>query len=546
MLKNVHVTNVETVLPENAFIYSQTDLKGIITEANETFAAISGYTVEEMVGKPHNLVRHPDMPREAFADMWHSLKQGRPWQGVVKNRRKDGGFYWVLANISPVREGGRIVGYQSLRHRPSREQIAGAGDAYRRINAGDTSLKIEAGRAIQVLKSRTQKFTNVQFQLALSAVLALSASAIGLLAFAGGRSYPSLRTAAALFLVLSGMAAFLTLFRVLPNLTRDLNRIESYLDELLTSGNLKRKFESDQQDRLGSIGRKLGLFVSWVQSTVQCIGEATNHVQGVAEDVLKSVAEIQQAATAQNMNSASVAAAATELGLTIQEVSQHLQNTESTVIETGKKASEGAGVSQNATDQIHNLATAIQGATSSVEALGTSSAQVGEIAGVIREIADQTNLLALNASIEAARAGEAGRGFAVVANEVRSLADRTTKATAKIDALIVKIKGDSERAITGMHTGSTQVTHGLALVQEAQDALNGINQLMSNAVRMVSEIASASSQQTEAMNDISSNITHVASMTEQTVDVVQHTTGRIGFLAPMVDRVKKAVAQYEV
>jgi aerotaxis receptor len=342
------------------------------------------------------------------------------------------------------------------------------------------------------------------------------------------------------------MAAFLTLLRFLPNLTRDLQQIESYLDELLTSGNLKIRFESDRQDRLGSIGRKLGLLVSWVQSTVQCIGEAVSHVQGAAEDVLKSVTEIQQAASKQNMDSASVAAAATELGLTIQEVSQHLQNTESTVIETGKKASEGADVSQNATDQIHNLATAIQGATSSVEALGTSSAQVGEIAGVIRVIADQTNLLALNASIEAARAGEAGRGFAVVADEVRSLADRTTKATAKIDALIVKIKGDSERAITGMHTGSTQVTNGLTLVQEAQNALNGINQLMTNAVRMVSEIASASSQQTEAMNDISSNITHVAAMTEQTEDVGQHATARIKFLAPMVDRVKKAVAQYEV
>ncbi|MGA2890270.1 MAG: PAS domain-containing methyl-accepting chemotaxis protein [Terracidiphilus sp.] len=546
MARDVHVTNVETVLPENAFIYSQTNLKGIIVEANDTFASISGYAVEEMIGKPHNLVRHPDMPKEAFADLWHSLKQGRPWQGIVKNRRKDGGYYWVLANVSPVREGGRIVGYQSLRHRPSREQIAAASKAYQRINAGDTSLKIEAGRAVLLRKSKMQIFTKVQFQLVLSSLLALLASGIGLVDYAGGKAYPQLQTAATTVFALSGLAAFLTLFRFLPNLARDLKRIESYLDELLTSGNLKIRFESDRQDCLGSIGRKLGLLVSWVQSTVQCIGEAVNQVQGVAEDVLKNVAEIQQAASAQNMDSASVAAAATELGLTIQEVSQHLQNTDSTVIETGKRASEGASISQNATDQIHNLAKTIQDATSSVEALGTSSAQVGEIAGVIREIADQTNLLALNASIEAARAGEAGRGFAVVANEVRSLADRTTKATAKIDALIVKIKSDSERAITGMHTGSTQVTNGLTMVQGAQNALNGINQLMTDAVRMVSEIASASSQQTEAMNDISSNISHVASMTEQTVGVVQHTSGRIKFLAPMVDRVKKAVAQYEV
>ncbi len=123
MAAGVHVTNVETTLPENSFIYSQTDLKGRITEANEVFAEISGYPVKEMIGKPHSLVRHPDMPREAFADLWKSLKAGRPWQGIVKNRRSDGGFYWVVANVSPVREKGRVVGYQSIRQRPSRDQV---------------------------------------------------------------------------------------------------------------------------------------------------------------------------------------------------------------------------------------------------------------------------------------------------------------------------------------------------------------------------------------------------------------------------------------
>jgi methyl-accepting chemotaxis protein len=227
-------------------------------------------------------------------------------------------------------------------------------------------------------------------------------------------------------------------------------------------------------------------------------------------------------------------------------VSQHLQTTETTVGESGRKATEGVGVSQRATVQIQQLAVAIQGAATEVEALGTSSAQVGEIAGVIREIADQTNLLALNASIEAARAGEAGRGFAVVANEVRSLADRTMKATAKIDALITKIKDDSDRAISGMRSGASQVQEGVSLVREAEGALNGINDLMAEAVRRVSEIAVASSQQTEAMNDIGSNITHVAAMTEQSQGVVRHTTGLMETMLPLIERVDRAIRQYEV
>lgn len=133
---NQPVTQVETLLPEGQFIYSRTDLKGIIVEANQAFADISGYIREEMIGQPHNLVRHPDMPPAAFADMWQDLKAGRPWRGLVKNRRKDGGFYWVVANASPVRENGRVVGYQSVRTRPSRDEVQAAEAAYRRLREG--------------------------------------------------------------------------------------------------------------------------------------------------------------------------------------------------------------------------------------------------------------------------------------------------------------------------------------------------------------------------------------------------------------------------
>jgi aerotaxis receptor len=175
---------------------------------------------------------------------------------------------------------------------------------------------------------------------------------------------------------------------------------------------------------------------------------------------------------------------------------------------------------------------------------GASSAEVGQIAGVIREIADQTNLLALNASIEAARAGEAGRGFAVVAGEVRNLADRTMKATANIDILIEKIRGDSDRAIAGMRSGAAEVDHGVAMVRESQHTLDGINTLMTDAVRMVSEISASSSQQTEAMNEIGGNISHVAAMTEQSVSVVHRTNDLMIFLENMIGRVHNAVAQY--
>ncbi|MBD3841273.1 MAG: PAS domain-containing protein [Campylobacterales bacterium] len=106
---------IETVVPQNELIISRTDLKGVITYANDTFAAISGYSVDELVGKSHNIVRHPDMPKRAFQDMWTKLKKGQKWKGVVKNLRKDKGFYWVHATVSGVYKDDKLVEFKSIR-----------------------------------------------------------------------------------------------------------------------------------------------------------------------------------------------------------------------------------------------------------------------------------------------------------------------------------------------------------------------------------------------------------------------------------------------
>ena len=112
-----------------------------------------------MIGQPHNMVRHPDMPAEAFEDMWRDLKAGLPWRGLVKNRRSDGGFYWVVANASPVREHGQVVGFQSVRSRPSRDDVRAAEDAYRRIREGDRSIRIAHGRVVPAHRSPWAVFT---------------------------------------------------------------------------------------------------------------------------------------------------------------------------------------------------------------------------------------------------------------------------------------------------------------------------------------------------------------------------------------------------
>ena len=136
MRKNLPVTNREQKFSHTTKLISSTDLKGFIVDCNDDFVAVSGFTKAELIGQPHNLIRHPDMPSEAYAIMWSQLKAGKPWMGIVKNRCKNGDFYWVDAYVTPVTENGKVVGYESVRSCPKPEDVARATALYQQINAG--------------------------------------------------------------------------------------------------------------------------------------------------------------------------------------------------------------------------------------------------------------------------------------------------------------------------------------------------------------------------------------------------------------------------
>ncbi|HSN47032.1 MAG TPA: PAS domain-containing methyl-accepting chemotaxis protein, partial [Casimicrobiaceae bacterium] len=146
MRKNLPVTQQEHILPEGTSLVSKTDLKGRITYCNPAFIETSGFDRHELMGAPHNLVRHPDMPEAAFADLWATVKDGLPWSGVVKNRRKNGDHYWVCANVTPVKEGSQVVGYMSVRTTPSRAEIEAADALYARMREGTArGIRLEHG-----------------------------------------------------------------------------------------------------------------------------------------------------------------------------------------------------------------------------------------------------------------------------------------------------------------------------------------------------------------------------------------------------------------
>jgi aerotaxis receptor len=144
MRDNGPITNKEVPLPEGMLLVSQTDPGGRITFANEGFVAVSGFSRDELMGAPHNLVRHPHMPQAAFRDLWTTIKAGKSWEGLVKNRAKSGDFYWVRANVTPVLESGQLSGFISIRTKPGRDEVAQAEAAYGAIREG-------RGRGLRVL-----------------------------------------------------------------------------------------------------------------------------------------------------------------------------------------------------------------------------------------------------------------------------------------------------------------------------------------------------------------------------------------------------------
>ena len=498
MRNNQPVTANERTFPEQQRLISTTDLKGQITYCNEAFVEISGFSRDELIRAPHNIVRHPDVPSAVFDHMWQTLKAGRPWMGIVKNRCKNGDHYWVNAYVVPVLEGGQVIGYESVRSKPTAEQINRARALYQRINAGKSAVP-----------SRDRWLPVLQDWLPFILV-----SQIGFLVGVWLDSTWGFVAAAALSIPLGllGLAwqnrGIKRLLRLAEQTTSDPLIAQMYTDSRGVQGQLEMSSLS-QEARLKTCLTRL-------QDSAESLTRQARQADTLAHN---SSAGLQR----QREETDQVATAVNQMAATTLEVANNVARTAIATQEANRLTQQGRGIASETREAIQRLSVSVGETGETVTRLARDSNEIGGVVDVIKGIADQTNLLALNAAIEAARAGEMGRGFAVVADEVRSLAQRTAESTGQIHELIAKLQRTADEAVLTMEVGRKQADEGVERVQQADHALAGISDAVANITEMADQIAAAAEEQSAVADEISRNITTIAQLSDQTAGEAQST-----------------------
>ncbi|HEB4872679.1 TPA: PAS domain-containing protein [Kluyvera ascorbata F0526] len=492
----------ESLMDDHTTLMSTTDLNSYITHVNDAFVKVSGYSRHEMLSQPHNMVRHSDMPKAAFADMWRTLKQGEPWSGIVKNRPKHGGHYWVRANAIPQVRNGKTIGYMSIRTKASEEEVAAVEPLYQALREERSNKRLYKGRVISKrwwgklsaipLRWRVISIMSAFYLLLAASLLALSAPVMAVLA-------------SALILLLTTLVLEWQIVRPVENVARQALCV--------ATGERNSVDPLPRSDELGLTLRavgQLGLMCRWlindVSTQVNSVSDGSDVLARGNEDLnqrtQETVVNVQQTVATMSQMAASV------------------QNNSQTAAEADKLSLAASGAAAQGGQAMHRV-------VQTMEDIADSTQRIGSITTLINDIAFQTNILALNAAVEAARAGEQGRGFAVVAGEVRHLASRSATAANEIRQLI-------EASASKVQSGSEQV-------HAAGRTMDDIVSQVQNVTQLIAQISQSTSEQAMGLSDLTRAVAKLDEITQKNAGLVAESANVSAMVKHRASRLQDAV-----
>ena len=521
MRVNQPVTQRERLYPAHQNLISTTDLESRITYANDEFCQIAGFTLEERQGAPHNLVRHPDMPPQAFADMWRHLREGKSWMGPVKNRCKNGDHYWVNAFVTPIQDAsGKVMEYQSVRTAPDDAVKQRSERVYEEMQSGKTP------RAL-----RLPPFSHT---LALTLGLLPCLAALVALGYQHGPGWPLLLGALSLMLAL---AINQTLSRRLARLdTLARSRFDNPLMQLIYTGRVDRlaAVELAMQMNQAEFNAVLARTQQTCQQILASAQTDLHHAETITDNLQQQQAQTNQVATA-----------ITQMAESIREVSHSSTAASDRLDETADLFREGNRSVLDTVAAVEGVHGELITSRAVIEALASQCRAIDGILDVINNIANQTNLLALNAAIEAARAGEAGRGFSVVADEIRTLAIKTQSSTGEIQKMITLLQGSAGDAEQAMAQGERLSASCRLKAAATGDVLQQISDRLLQVASGSSQIAQAVQEQSQVTADIDRSVLSIKTLADDSSQGSRHAVQGIIQLVRQLGELERLVRQFQ-
>jgi len=512
MRTNLPVTQREFPYPPGATLVSVTDLKGRIVYCNPVFIEVSGFSRDELIGQPHNLVRHPDMPEEAFRDMWATIQSGLPWTGLVKNRRKNGDHYWVLANATPMKDGDQITGYLSVRTQTERADVQAVETLYTTMReqaaSGRRTLALQHGRVVdRSLGGHLKRWlTPTQAGwLNLLLVTAIAAPAVAMAVFGAwaGLAVP-------VFAALATWGVWRLVLNPLQAVLADAHQ--------LASGNLAHPITTTGTGLSGDLQQALKQLSLNLRTVISDTRMEMQNVRNAAREIAAGNQDLSERTESQAGS--------------LEETAASMEQINTTVRNSADAAAQGAQQAARTADATRGGNEAVTAVADTMAAINESSRRMGDIIKTVEDVAFQTNILALNAAVEAARAGEAGRGFAVVASEVRSLAQRASGAAKEIKGLIQE--------------SGERVSAGGARAEQARERMSGVLTQVDHVSQTLDGIRQAAQEQQQGIAQINEAVNHMDSITQQNAAMVEQLAAAAQSLNSQVEAVDSSLRLFRL